>query len=83
MDVYNVKVINDIIYNDPGHIVAVFKDYLIQDDISDFLKRFYNFNEILIRLERIYEFYEKYSKVFPNYFPISESKYMYRNIERK
>ena len=39
---YNVKIINDIIYNEQTHIVSVFKDYLIFDDISEFLKRFYN-----------------------------------------
>lgn len=39
---YNVKIINDIIYNECTHIVSVFKDYLIFDDISEFLKRFYN-----------------------------------------
>ncbi len=40
-DFYNVKIINDIIYNECTHIVSVFKDFLIYDDISEFLKRFY------------------------------------------
>lgn len=39
---YNVKLINDVIYNENTHIVSVFKDYLIYDDVSEFLKRFYN-----------------------------------------
>jgi len=30
---------NDIVYNEKSHIVAVFKDYLIYDDTSEFLKR--------------------------------------------
>ena len=38
---YNIKVVNDIIYNETTHIVSVFKDYLIFDDVSEFLKRFY------------------------------------------
>jgi hypothetical protein len=38
---YNVKIINDIIYNEPTHVVSVFKDYLIYDDVSEFLKRPY------------------------------------------
>ncbi len=38
---YNVKVINDIIYNECSNIVSMFKDYLIYDDVSEFLKRFY------------------------------------------
>ena len=60
-DFYNVKVVNDVIYNEQTHIVSVFKDYLILDDISEFLKRFYDHDETTGRLPRIYEFYEKYS----------------------
>jgi hypothetical protein len=34
--------------------------------------------------EKVFEFYEKYSKVFPNYVALpGESKYMFKNIERK
>jgi hypothetical protein len=31
----------------------------------------------------MFEFYEKYSKVFPNYVILGENKYMFKNIERK
>lgn len=82
-DFYNVKIINDIIYNENTHIVSVFKDYLILDDISEFLKRRYASFETKPRLTKIYEFYDKYSKVFPNYVALPESKYMFKNIERK
>lgn len=82
-DFYNVKIINDIIYNEPTHLVSVFKDYLIYDDVSEFLKRPYTAQEALARLPKIFEFYEKYSKVFPNYVVIPENKYMFKNIERK
>lgn len=82
-DFYNVKIINDIIYNEPTHMVAVFKDYLIFDDLSEFLKRHYEDNETIQRLPKIWEFYEKYSKVFPNYVNLPENKFMYKNIERK
>jgi len=37
----NLKVINDLIYNEQAPIVAVFKDYLILDDVNEFLKRPY------------------------------------------
>ena len=40
-DIYNVKIVNDIIYNECTHLVSVFKDFLIFDDISEYLKRFY------------------------------------------
>lgn len=50
MDYYNIKVVNDIIYNDETHIVSSFKDYLIFDDISEFLKRSYTMQECFPRL---------------------------------
>ena len=70
-------------YNENRHIVSVFKDYLIFDDFSEYLKRFYKLYEVVERLPRVYEFYEKYSKVFPNYVILPENKYMFKNIERK
>jgi hypothetical protein len=83
MDYYNVKVVNDIIYNDDSHLVSVFKDYLIFDDISEFQKRTYKSEESYPRLKKIFTFYEQFSKVFPNYITLEESKYMFKNIERK
>jgi hypothetical protein len=59
----------------------MFKDYLIFDDVSEFLKRFYTNIEAVERMPRIIEFYEKYSKVFPNYVNLPENKYMFKNIE--
>jgi hypothetical protein len=80
---YNSKIVNDIIYNENTHVVSIFKDYLIYDDVSEFLKRSYTKPEALQRLPKVFEFYEKYSKVFPNYIAIPESKFMFKNIERK
>ncbi|CDW89090.1 UNKNOWN [Stylonychia lemnae] len=80
---YDAKIVNDIIYNEPTRLVSIFKDYLIYDDVSEFLKRSYTFAEAKVRLPKIYEFYEKYSKVFPNYVILPENKYMFKNIERK
>jgi len=80
---YNTKIVNDIIYNEQSNIVSVFKDYLIFDDVSEFLKRFYKKSEQISRLPKVITFYETYSKVFPNYVNLPESKYMFKNIERK
>jgi hypothetical protein len=38
---YNSKVSADIMYNEQRHIVSIFKEYLIYDDFSEYLKRFY------------------------------------------
>ena len=37
---YSIRCLNDIIYNEKAHVVSVFKDYLIYDDMSEFLKRY-------------------------------------------
>lgn len=65
-------------------MVSIFKDYLIFDDFSEYLKRHYKISESTERLPRIFEFYEKYSKVFPNYVALpKESRFMFKNIEKK
>ena len=80
---YGTIVINNIIYNEKSHIVATFKDYLISDDISEFSKRYYNSIESSIRLPKFYEYYETYSRIYPNYTILPEAKYIYKNIHKK
>ena len=64
-------------------MVSIFKDYLILDDINEFLKRPYTLKETNSRLPKLCAFYDKYSQVFPNYVVLPESKYMFKNIQRK
>ena len=80
---YNVNVIDNIIYNEKSHIVAKFKDRLIIDDNGEFLKRYYKKRESEIRLPKFFEYYNLYSKIFPNYTTFHEGKYLYLNIQRK
>lgn len=83
IDYYNSLLINYIIYNDKVHIVTLFKDYLILDDRSEFLKRYYTSEESETRLPKYFEYYDTYSKLYPNYTVILEGKYLYHNIQRK
>lgn len=80
---FSKKIITDIIYNEKSHIVAKFKDFLIYDDLSEFLKRYYRYEESYLRLPKIIDYYENYSKIFPNYIMLSEAKYIYKNIQKK
>ena len=80
---YNIKIINDILYNEKTHYVEQFKEFLIYEDYNEFLKRFYKNEELKNRLVKILYFYEKYSKIFANYTVVPESKYMYKNIKKK
>lgn len=36
---YKDKLLKDILYNEKSHLVAIFKDFLIYDDSTEFLKR--------------------------------------------
>ena len=80
---YNKILANNLVFNDSCRIVARFKDYLILDDNTEFIRRFYFKDESHPRLNRILNFYETYSKIFPNYMILKESKYLYRNIRKK
>ena len=80
---YGKLIAHNIIYNQKTHIVAKFKDYLILDDLSEFLKRYYTIDESLVRLPGYLEYYYRYSYIFPNYTALIESKFIYKNIHRK
>lgn len=84
-DYFNSKITADIMYNEPRHMVSVFKDYLIYDDFSEYLKRIYSNVEAVDRLPRVFEFYQTFSKVCPTFVAMGEAecKYMFKNIERK
>ena len=80
---HDIKIINDIIFNEETHNVAMFKEYLIYEEMNEFLKRFYFKEEIKHKMPKILLFYEKYSKIYANYTILPESRYMYKNIKRK
>jgi len=82
---FHSKITADIMYNEPRHFVTIFKDYLIFDDQSEYLKRYYSHKESLERLPRACHFYQTYNKVFPTFIGMGERecKYMFKNIERK
>jgi hypothetical protein len=82
-DFYNIKVINEIICNESTHVVAAFKDYLINEDTSEFLQKFYTRKESKEALPKIFEYYDCCSVIFPNYVVLPELKYIYKNIQRK
>ena len=72
MDAYNLKVVNDIISNEPTRIVAVFKDYLLTDDVNDFLNKFYPAKESYKKLGHSTKYFAKYCTVFANYINLEE-----------
>ena len=75
--------INNLIFNETCLAVARFKDFLIYDDYTEFLRHYYPPKDCNHKLKKILTFYETYSKIFPNYLVIKENKYLYRNIRKK
>ena len=65
--ILNKYIINDIIFDHRNHIVALFKNYLLWDETSEFLKRYYMKKDIFGRLPKISEYYEHYTLFSPNY----------------
>ena len=80
---YNAKVIEDIINNESTHVVAEFKDYLIYGDDSEFLQHYYPVSKSYKYLPKIFDYYQSCSVIFPNYVVLPESKYIYKNIQKK
>ena len=80
---YQKYLIKNIIYDDKRRLVSVFKEQLIINDTSEYMKRFYKYRESIIRLNKYNELYEEYSKLYPNYTPLTEAKYIYINIHKK
>ena len=80
---YNIKKINELIFNLPSHFTAIFKEYLIDDDDAEFIKKNYSFSEIYKHLPKIFYFYENFSIIFPNYISIPEGCFMNNNILKK
>ena len=67
---YNLLKINTILTNRKTHIISLFKVFLLFDDISEFLRRFYKANESNIRVKKLSKYYKEISILYPNYSPL-------------
>ena len=74
---------NNLISYEKCRIVAKFKDFLIYDDTTEFLHEFCEKKNLASRLKYIFNFYNSYSKIYPNYLVIPENKCLYKNIRKK
>ena len=75
--------IKNLIFNEKCRIVSRFKEYLIYDDDTDFLRNIYEKEQLKNSLKKIVDFYDKYNKVFPNYMILPENIFMYKNLRKK
>jgi hypothetical protein len=77
------KAVNDIIYDEKKRLVSIFKDYLLLDEVSEFLKRYYLIKESPQRISKICEYYEKFAYTVPNYANVKQQNILIKNIKRK
>ena len=80
---YNKLMLENLMCNGHCHLVAVFKNYLAEDDNSEYLRRFYRFKESVPRLKKLFSYHVETTVIFPNFTPLFESKYLYNNVIRK
>lgn len=80
---YSRKKINELIYNEDSLYACAFKEFLIYEDENEFLKKYYYSQPGKNKLKNITIFYDKYSKMFPNYIILPESNILYKNIQKK
>ena len=83
LEFYRKKIITDIIDNEATHMVALFKEFLIFGDFSEFLQGYFEEKEIRKFLPLIFDYYHSSTVIFPNYVILEEKKYIYKNIQKK
>ena len=80
---YNLMICNNLVENNPSHLLSLFKDMQLYEISTEYLRRFYESDESNIRLRNICDFYESYSKFFPNYYALPEKDFIFKNIKKK
>ena len=80
---YSLICINNLISNEKCQIVARFKEYLIYDDNTEFFNEYFNKKNLFSKLKYIFNFYNTFSRIYPNYIIIPENKFLYKNLRKK
>ena len=80
---YNSLQILFLMSNASIHLVSKFKDYLIYDEVHEFISNYYNIKTSLTNLKILLEYFSSSSYIFPNYTVLKEGKYIYKNIIKK
>ena len=81
---YYIQKIDEIIFDNNKRLVSIFKDYLLWNETSDFLKEYYNLSESLKLLPNMCEYYEGFTFIYPEYAPLEDVlKILKRNIKKK
>ncbi len=80
----NIRIANDIIFDEKKRIVSIFKDYLLWDETSDFFRQYYKKNKSIRMILRFITYYETYTNFYPEYGPHEDIlKILKKNIKKK
>ena len=80
---YSRICINNLLAHERCRIVSRFKDFLFYDDNTEFLHEFCKKKFQPNKLKYIFNFYNSYSRIYPNYLILPENKFIYKNIRKK
>ena len=61
---YNILITNQILYNKFTHINSIYKENIFQNNIKEFLRRFYKKKETKERIPKLYDYYKNYYNYF-------------------
>ena len=81
---YYIQKSNEIIFDNNKRLVCIFKDYLLWNETSDFLKEYYKSSESKKLLPNMCEYYEGFTLIHPEYAPLEDVlKILKKNIKKK
>ena len=80
---YSLICINNLIYTENCHIIARYKNFIYYNYNTEFINKFFYKKEKKKILKKVFNFYSKYCKVFPNYMILPENEFLYRNLRKK
>ena len=68
----NLQKTNEIIFDRNKRIVSIFKDYLLWNETSDFIKEYYKVSDSVKLFQKMCGYYEEYTLTFPEYGPLED-----------
>lgn len=82
-NIYNVNMVNDIISSADTQLVVSFKESLLYDDSTEFLKAFCSRSNALAQVEAAARLHLNLRRTVPNFAALKEKQYILKNIARK
>ena len=69
---FNIQKSNEIIFDKSKRLLSLFKDHLLWNETSDFLKKYYNMSKSIDLLPNICKYYEEFTFMYPENGPLED-----------